>query len=560
MSTTKPSDMSRLRTTVDFVEQNDTTALLPLLLPSLDDPDLRALTQYCRFTHAALLLFPADPHAMRAVLAECGLTADAPQPSVVVRERLASRHRRAADRLNVDIWRPSVTGQDGVQRIVEVFALTVASGSDLESVAEVERRLDQEAHVGFEINRPDPLVLRGVRGTLARYGAIPDGGGYNPHENGTVFYFAAPADAKSEYRRLELYVPGNHRDQLAQHLDEHRAQHPADRLLHMLTGAWTTQALATSAQLHLPDAMSTDTPISADALARQIEADPKNLTTLLRYLVALGALTESPAGYRLTEVGTLLRADAPHSMRPLALMYGGPFYASFAALSHTVRTGEAAFDHLYGTNHFDYFASDSVLAETFDQSMAASTPMFEPLVSHPVITAAAHDTTQRTVVDIAGGSGQLLDLILTAHSRPHAALLERPHVIEAARRTLDVSGNGARCTYHAGDFADVPTGGDVYLLSRVLHDWDDDHCREILRHIRRAMPDHADLLVVERLLPENGTPTLATAWNLHMMCNTGGRERSITHYTRLLNDAALTLVSTSPLPLEGNVLHVRAIV
>ena len=103
----------------------------------------------------------------------------------------------------------------------------------------------------------------------------------------------------------------------------------------------------------------------------------------------------------------------------------------------------------------------------------------------------------------------------------------------------------------------MPPGADVYVLSRVLHDWDDERCREILRHCARAMPDHADLLIVERMLPEDGSASMATAWDLHMMCNVGGRERTVDHYAGLLRDAGLELVDRSPLPLGAAVLRAR---
>ncbi|MGI5427308.1 methyltransferase [Streptomyces sp. CA-179760] len=244
-------------------------------------------------------------------------------------------------------------------------------------------------------------------------------------------------------------------------------------------------------------------------------------------------------------------------MRALALMYGGPFYRSFAGLEHTVRTGQVAFEHVFGENHFDHFARDPRLAELFDQSMAAGSAMFDPVPAHPALAAAAEAPAGGTVVDVAGGNGELLGRVLAAHPRLHGVLLERPHAVEAARMRLEEAGHGGRCDFLAGDFADVPGGGDVYVLSRVLHDWDDERCREILRHCARAMPDHADLLVVERVLPSDGSVSLATAWDLHMMCNVGGRERQAGHYGRLFADAGLALVNRTPLPLDGNVLHVR---
>ncbi|KJS54923.1 methyltransferase [Streptomyces rubellomurinus subsp. indigoferus] len=557
MMATPPDDITELRATAEFVRTQDTAALLPLLLPDLDEAERQALAAHCGLAHAALLVFPPDDAALRAALAACDLPADTPSfPSVVVRHRLAARHGRAEADLDVRILHPRVTGPDGEPRTVEVCALTVPPGSELAGLAAHERAHRHEAHVALEVEQPNALLLHGLRALLTRHGAAPDGGGYNPHENGTVLYFTLPA-AQAGYRRVELHAHGNYPGVLADHLADGGAHRSAETLLHLLTGAWTTQALAVSARLGLPDALDTATATDPRTLARALGAHQESLTTLLRYLTMLGAVTEHPDGYRLTELGTLLRADTPGSMRALALMYGGPFYQSFAALDHTVRTGEAAFDHLFGENHFDHFARDPELAATFDQSMAAGARMFEPVPAHPVVLAAAGAPRPGTVVDIAGGNGELLGRLLTAHPGLHGVLLERPHAVEAARRRLDALGCGDRADYVTGDFADVPAGADVYVLSRVLHDWDDARCAEILRHCARAMPAHADLLILERVLPADGSTSLATAWDLHMMCNTGGRERRADHYARLLADAGLQLLDQSPLPLGGAVLHAR---
>ena len=564
MMTTTPPDAARLRATADFVREQDTPGLLQLLLPGLDGPELRALVERCRFAHAALLVFPPDLETLRAELADCGLALDVPQqrpqPSVVVRGRLAARHRRGVEGLDVQILRPQVQGADGARRMVEVFALPVPPDSGLAEIAAYERDKQHEAHLAFEVERPDPLVLHGLRAILTRRGAVADGGGHSPHEDGTVFYFTAPADSKAGYQRVELYVRGDHRDVLDVHLREHAARQPAETMLRLLTGAWTTQAIATVAEMRVPDAMSADEGTSVEVLAARTGTHPDSLARMLCYLTMLDVVTQGRDGFRLTRLGELLREDDPHSMRPLALMYGGPFYQSFAHLGHTLRTGGEAFRHLFGENHFAYFARHPELAELFDQSMAASSRMFEPIPEHPVFAGDyARDTATgtTTVVDIAGGNGELLGRLLTTHPHLRGVLLERPHVVESARRSLDAAGCGDRCTYRPGDFADMPTGGDVYVLSRILHDWDDERCREILGRCARVMPDHADLLIVERVLPTDGSASLATAWDLHMMCNVGGRERRADHYARLLADAGLELVGHTPLPLDAALLHAR---
>ncbi|MFJ7987620.1 methyltransferase [Streptomyces sp. NPDC096351] len=552
------ADVERLRAAAEFVREQETPDLLARVLPGLDGPELRATAERCRFAHAALLVSPPNDRVLRAELAAAGLSPDGEaRPSVVVRERLAARHALDAGELDVRIVRPAVHGPGGERRAVEVFVLTDPAGT-VAAIAAEERTADREAHLAFDVEQPDPLVLRGLRAGFLRHGATPDGGGYNPHEDGTVFYFAAPEETKTPYRRVELYARGDHRDVLAEHLVERRDGHPAETLLRLLTGAWTTQALAACAELRLPEAMSPSTARRPEELAPAVGARPENLATLLRYLAMSGVVAEDPGArgaFRLTEAGALLREDAEGSVRALALMYGGPFYESFGRLAHTVRTGEPGFEARYGENHFDHFARDPELAARFDRSMTASAPMFDPLPRHPVLTAAAAAPGGRTVVDIAGGTGELLGRLLTAHPALRGVLLERAHVVEAARDRLGVLAD--RCDFRTGDFADVPPDGDVYVLSRVLHDWDDERCRAILRHCAAAMPPEADLLIVERLLPVDASPSLATAWDLHMMCNTGGRERTAAAYAGLLADAGLTLVGVSPLPLEAHVLHAR---
>ncbi|MFI6102113.1 methyltransferase [Lentzea sp. NPDC051213] len=104
----------------------------------------------------------------------------------------------------------------------------------------------------------------------------------------------------------------------------------------------------------------------------------------------------------------------------------------------------------------------------------------------------------------------------------------------------------------------MPAVGDFYVLSRVLHDWDDEQCRAILTTCAAAMPAHAELLVVERLLPEEPTTdSLAVPWDVHMLCNVGGRERTESHYRTLLEDAGFELTATTALPLDAYVLRAR---
>jgi hypothetical protein len=317
-----------------------------------------------------------------------------------------------------------------------------------------------------------------------------------------------------------------------------------------MTGAWATQAIAVAAELSLADHIARSTCASSERLAQLTGTDPDALARLLRYLASLGVVRSVGEGFELTDLGQPLRSDTSPSLQPLARMYGGPFYRSFGSLMHTVRTGREAFAHVFGENHFAHFAARPELSTLFDRSMESSATIFTRLVDVVDFARA------RVVVDVAGGSGALLARLLPRTPHLRGVLLERPHAIEAARVNLAAAGCDDRCEFVGGDFTRaVPPGGDIYILSRVLHDWSDDQCREILARCAEAMPSHAELLVVERLLPEDDTPSLAVAWDLHMMCNVGGRERTARHYARLLGESGFRVADCQPLPLDAAVLR-----
>lgn len=318
----------------------------------------------------------------------------------------------------------------------------------------------------------------------------------------------------------------------------------ATKLLTLMSGAWMTQALAVAADLRLADHLADR--ISTRELANRVLADHSSLTRLLRYLASAGVVKTVGNRFELTEIGQLLRTDSAHSMRPLASLYGGTFYRSFAELGQAVRTGHDSFTSVFGQHHFDYFADRPELC--FAEAMAASATMFG------AVAEIVDFTGVHVVVDVAGGNGELLKHILHAVPEVRGVVFERPHAIPAAESNL--AEYRARCNFIAGDFTcGVPDMGDVYLLSRVLHDWDDQQCKTILQQCSAAMRAGSQLIVVERLLPDDDLPSLAAAWDIHMLCNVGGRERTADDYRALFEAADLTIHAQHELPLGFALLH-----
>ena len=323
-------------------------------------------------------------------------------------------------------------------------------------------------------------------------------------------------------------------------------------MLRLLQGSWVTQSLHVVAALGVADHLA-DGPRTSEELAAVTGAHADSLHRVLRYLVSLGVFAgDDTTGFRLTPLGELLRSDVPGSARDRAVAYGTYNYRAFAELLHTVRTGEPAFDHVYGMPAYDYIGAHPEIARRFDRTMQTGGSFFAHLPEQYDFSGT------RTVVDVAGGNGTLLTALLTAVPGLCGILLDTGHVIEAARDNLRTQGVLDRCELVAGSFLDaVPKGGDVYTLSRILHNWEDETCDRILERCHEAMDAEATLLIIERLVPEGESPGAALATDINMLAVFGGRERTATEFRTLLDKAGFDLSGQRALPPDTTLLIAR---
>src|SRR3954451_1844358 len=210
-------------------------------------------------------------------------------------------------------------------------------------------------------------------------------------------------------------------------------------------------------------------------------------------------------------------------------------YRSFGELLHTVRTGETAFDSVYGAPLFEYYAANPETEASAGARMVARTL---PVARAFAASDALRET--RTLVDVGGGSGTLVAEGLRQRPEITGVLLERPGMLELAQEYLSEQGVADQCELVEGDFfASVPAGGDVYVLKSVLHDWDDERSVAILRTCRAAMDEATRLVGVELILPERMTaaaPMLSAALlDLIMLAYAGGRERTRAEFAARLD-------------------------
>lgn len=304
------------------------------------------------------------------------------------------------------------------------------------------------------------------------------------------------------------------------------AMSPDITLMQMLTGYWACQTLATAARLGVIDAL----PGKADELATKLALDSDGLTRLLRGCVALEAMNLRQDGtFELTEMGQMLRTDAPRSMAAMAIMMTDPgHWNSWGQLPHSVRTGETGvFKGVQNPEIFDYYAQNPEESHNFNRAMAGMTGAWAAQLGE------SYDFTPfATIADIGGNHGLMLQAALRQNPKARGLLFDLANVLS------DV-GTHERVEKVVGNFFDSVPVADCYILKHILHDWNDEQSVAILKTIRQAMPEGGRLLILEMLLEDE--PGMADMMNLNMLVMTGGRERTAEQFRVLLEQAGLKL-------------------
>ena len=311
----------------------------------------------------------------------------------------------------------------------------------------------------------------------------------------------------------------------------------AQKLVH---GFLIFQMVVAACRLQIPDMVATG-PKTPDELAASTGMHGASLHRVLRGLAAWHFLKEQADGrFAATPLSDHFRSDQP-GLRNITMMLSEKAYPAWGDLMYTLRTGKPAYEHLFGKSRWEDLAENPEGSAHFNAAMVEmSTGVAKGLI-------AAYDLGgARTVVDVAGGNGALLIAVLQAHPEMRGILFDLAQGLAGAKEKLEAAGVADRVLLQEGSFFEaVPSGGDLYMLKSIIHDWDDERALAILQTCRRAMNPEAKLVLVERELsdrienPDDALPALMS--DLNMMVVLGGKERTASEYRDLLAKAGLRM-------------------
>jgi hypothetical protein len=309
------------------------------------------------------------------------------------------------------------------------------------------------------------------------------------------------------------------------------------------TGYMASTALWIAAKLDIASRLAGGPRTAAD-LARDTGAHEDALYRILRLLSSVGVFEETAARTFANNLpSSTLAKDAAASTLPMMLWIADPTHLRvYADGLHSVTTGQPAIEKTFGMPVFEFFPRHPELSEVFNNAMTNFSAFVVPAALE------AYDFSGvGSVVDVAGGHGQILTSILQRYPHMTGVLFDLDHVIAGAVPRIREAGLGARLRTESGDFFKaVPAGADAYVMKHIIHDWDDDKARMILRSIGAAMKPDGRVVLLEAVLTPANQPDFGKLLDLEMMLLPGGRERTEDEFRALFESAGFRVTRIVP--------------
>jgi len=328
---------------------------------------------------------------------------------------------------------------------------------------------------------------------------------------------------------------------MAERMDEATA---ASRLMEMSIAHWAGELLLQAAEMSLADKFSGDEPRTAAELAAEYGMRHRELYRYLRALTGIGLLEfAGKDSFRITDLGAALKTGAAGSSRSAVIaLVGDMVKPAWKEFDHGLFTGDPGFEKAHGMGLFEYLQHNPGMAQFFSETMVGFHGREPPAVAD------AYDFSGiGSLVDVGGASGNMLGHVLSRHPGVKGVLYDLPHVVADAPPLLEAHGVADRVTIESGSFFEsVPAGHDAYLLSHIIHDWDDDENATILKNVREAMKPDGKLLIVEMVLPEGDEPHMGKMLDMMMLLVPGGEERTPSEYAQLLEPNGFRVTRVVP--------------
>jgi len=314
-----------------------------------------------------------------------------------------------------------------------------------------------------------------------------------------------------------------------------RFTHPNVVMWEMAHNMWLAAGISVVAELGIADLVK-NRARSIDDLANHTSTHSESLYRVMRMLASNGIFREVKG--RRFETTSLARPLEDDQIRYMILLHlNRNHFEMFGGLMKSVRTGETVSGEHSGRALFNHISNEEKRNEWFNRAMTSASKM-----QVPTLLSAFPFKKYGSIIDIGGGEGLFLAAVLRSAPKSRGVVFDLPNVLLKTGNVIERHSLGDRMELVEGDFfVGVPSGGDLYLLKSVLHDWDDESSLKILRNVHKAMDPSSRLLVIEAVLDEGNKPSFGKMTDVLMMAAAGGRERTQAQWEKLLESSGFRI-------------------
>jgi hypothetical protein len=307
-----------------------------------------------------------------------------------------------------------------------------------------------------------------------------------------------------------------------------------EELKQLFTGYWHYLAVKTASKLNLFDLIEEGID-RRHSLSEAMNVDIQALSFLLEALLSLALISKKNDCYSLSQSGEFLTERHSKSMKYACILWGEEHLTAWQNLEYTIKKGKPAFDNCYGKPFFDYLRGEKESNRIYHKAM------FEyARDDYEQIAEVVDFSKHQKLMDVGGGLGAILMAIRKRLSIP-LYLLETENVIKLLPNNYSKIFSAI-----SGDFfKEIPTLADAIIMSRVIHDWNDEKAKQILNNVYNALPQDGVLYLIE-IIKENLKDGAALLnLNMQLMCNSN--ERTQYEYKALLEMSGFKFIEVKPL-------------
>ena len=301
------------------------------------------------------------------------------------------------------------------------------------------------------------------------------------------------------------------------------------RLMGMFVGYWETQIIYSIVKLNVLDYIK-DGFNTFNKLLEKVNIPKPSMAMIIRVLKVWNFISEKDGKYTLNYLANLLTEDFPNGLKYAALMWGGEHYLVMSRLFEALKNYEPQFKEIFNEDVFHYFNTNKERGAIFNKAMAEYGLDYDDLLE-------LYDfKDSRLVMDVGGGSGHLLEKLLNKFDNIEKAMLfDLSSEINNPTRSNPNEVISKKIEFLTGDFfEEIPIKVDTVIMSRVIHDWNDDKVLRILKNVYNALFEDGILVLFETIVPEDPNTDIATTLNFNLLVCVGGKERTFAEFNTLL--------------------------